>query len=189
MVIIIGLTGPIASGKDIVANYLVKKGFSYYSLSQIVRDEADSKGLSKSREILQNIGNELRNKHGNKILAERIINKIDFNKNSVIDSIRNPGEIEILKKLGNFLLIGVTASIDTRFKRLLIRNKESDPKTYDEFLRLEARDRGINEPNSGQQVQKCLELADIQFVNEFNSIDEFEKQIEILLQEKKIIST
>ena len=43
---IIGLTGTKASGKGIIADILKEGGFVYYSLSDIVGEEAARKGLS-----------------------------------------------------------------------------------------------------------------------------------------------
>jgi len=179
---VIGLTGPIASGKDIVSKFLINKGYTYYSLSQVVRDEANSRNIKNDREQLQNLGNFLREKYGNGVLANKIIDKLDLSKNIIIDGIRNPGEVDSLRKIKNFILVGVNASKDTRFERLLKRNKISDPKTYKEFLRLEARDRGENEPLCGQQVEECLKKADIILANEFENSALFEAEIEKILK-------
>ena len=73
---IIGLTGKNASGKGEVANYLKSKGFIYYSLSDVIREEATKRGLEHSRENLINLGNELREKFGPKHLAQQISSKI-----------------------------------------------------------------------------------------------------------------
>ena len=181
MPFVIGLTGPIASGKDIASKFLINKGYIYYSLSQVVREEADSRNIKKDREQLQNLGNFLREKYGNGVLADKIIDKLDLTKNIIIDGIRNPGEVDSLRKIKNFILVGVNASKDTRFERLLKRNKISDPKTYKEFLRLEARDRGEKEPLYGQQVEECLKKADIILNNEFENTFLFEAEIEKIL--------
>ena len=44
-------------------------------------------------------GNELREKLGADILARRILEKFDANRNYVIDSIRNPAEVEAFRKI------------------------------------------------------------------------------------------
>ena len=59
---IIGLTGKNAGGKGEVANYFKTKYFIYYSLSDIIREEATKRGLEHSRDNLIKIGNELREK-------------------------------------------------------------------------------------------------------------------------------
>ena len=99
---IIGLTGKNASGKGEVADYLQKKGFIYYSLSDELREEATKRNLEHTRNNLINLGNELRQQHGPQYLAELINNKIKNNKDFVIDSIRNPFEAEELMKNRNF---------------------------------------------------------------------------------------
>ena len=81
---IIGLTGRNASGKGEAANYLKEKGFIYYSLSDVIREEATKRGLEHSRDILIKLGNELREKHGAGYLAEQISNKLKTKKISTL---------------------------------------------------------------------------------------------------------
>lgn len=165
---LIGLTGTKASGKGEFAEFLKQKGFCYISLSDMVREEAVKRG-SPNYTItdLQKIGNELREKFGNGILAKRALDKIKEakNKNFVIDGIRNLGEFEELRKRKDFVLIAVDAPPKIRFERLLKRGRFSDPKTYGDFLKMEKRDRR-SEGNSGQQVDKCMKKADIKIYND-----------------------
>ena len=55
-----------------------------------------------SRELLIQVGNELRQRFGPAVLAERIIAKLDDDKNYVIDSIRNPAEVDSLPECQTF---------------------------------------------------------------------------------------
>lgn len=73
---IIGVAGTNASGKDTVANYLKTKGYANYSLSDIVREECDKRGLPKDRDTLRELANELRRNFGNSVLAGRAMEKI-----------------------------------------------------------------------------------------------------------------
>ena len=66
---IIGLTGKNAAGKGEIANYLKTKGFVYYSLSDVIREEATKRGLEHTRDNLIRLGTEMRETHGNSILA------------------------------------------------------------------------------------------------------------------------
>jgi dephospho-CoA kinase len=59
---IIGITGPNASGKDTVADILEEKGFIHYSLSDILREELKKSNKEEIRKNLIKIGNELRKK-------------------------------------------------------------------------------------------------------------------------------
>jgi len=73
---LIGLTGKSGSGKDTVADYLKEKGFIYFSLSDIIREECKKRGKKIERDNLIKIGNELRKKHGPSVLADKTIQKI-----------------------------------------------------------------------------------------------------------------
>jgi len=175
---IIGLTGTKASGKGEIAKILEQNGFAYSSTSDRVREEAVSKGLvNYTIKDLQDIGNDLREKFGLGVLAKRTLELIKGNENVVIDGIRNLGEIEELKRQGNFVLIAVDASQEKRFERLIARKRESDPKTYSDFLKMDERDLGKEEKNSGQQVGKCIEQADYTLENN-ETIEELQKKIE-----------
>ena len=165
---IIGLTGTKASGKGSVANLLQEKGFAYSSTSDRVREEAVSRGLEDyTIEQLQDIGNELRETHGTGVLAKMTLEKLKGEENSVIDGIRNLGEIEVLRQQPNFYLIGVDAPQEIRFSRLLHRGRASDPKTWEGFLEMEARDHGKGEKSSGQQTKACIGEADYFFWSEY----------------------
>lgn len=158
---ILGLTGPLCAGKGEIVEYLKTLGFKSYSLSDVIREEAESKNIEKSRENMISLGNKLREQYGNDVLAKRIKTKLGGN-NIVIDSIRNVAEIKELKKMPNFILVGVESLEETRFARVLKRNRHGDPKTLAEF-------RAVTENQNmenGQQVQKCMKIADCIIKNE-----------------------
>ncbi len=172
---IIGLTGANASGKGEAASYLKSKGFEYYSLSDILRGNAKAMGIEPSRENLIKLGNELREKNGPSVLADLAGKNIKNKNNCVIDSIRNPFEIKALKKLNDFILIGIDAPMEMRFKRAVARNRHGDPKTLKEFIEKEKKE---NIPSStNQQLENCLKLADILIINDSN-LENFYKKIE-----------
>lgn len=172
---IIGLTGSKASGKGAVADFLKKDGAAYFSLSDIVREEATKK-LGKKWDIkdLQDIGNELREKEGPGVLAKKLFKKLQKRNYSIVDGIRNLGEIKVLRTLQNFYLIGVDAHRQTRFERTLSRGRESDPKTLEEFLITDNRDQGYGESSTGQQVGKCMDDSDYMLFNNGISLNELQ---------------
>ncbi len=162
---IIGLTARIAAGKRTFSRYFEEKGFIYYSLSYFLREELKEKGIEITRKNLQDYGNKLREEEGVGVLGKRAREKVVSGKNYIIDGIRNPGEIEELRKIPGFVLISIDAPQEIRFKRFLKRAKFSDPKTWKEFLKIDKRDFGENELEYGQQVGKCMELADYNLIN------------------------
>ena len=184
-IVYVGVVGQIASGKGVLVEHLLKKlGFVSFSLSSILHEELEKKGIKKfTRKTLQDMGDELRKIEGNEALARIAIKKLlsQKEKHVVIEGIRNPGEIEYLKKNPNFILIGVKASRDIRFKRLLKRAKPWDPKNYADFVKVDRRDLGVGQVNSGQQVGKCLAYCDYVLTNNKDKKD-FENKIEKLME-------
>jgi len=175
---IIGLTGSIASGKGIVSEFLKNKGFVYLSLSDEVREVARRNNIEITRENLQKIGNRLREEHGSGVLGKLIREKIISEKypNVIVDGIRNPAEIDELEKLKEFLIVCVDAPPEIRFKRMIERNRESDPKTWEEFMVIDSRDKGIGELSTGQNVGKCMARAKFVLINDKN-LEEMQEKI------------
>jgi len=166
---IIGLTGSLAAGKGVISDFLKQKGFVYLSLSDELREVAKEKKIEVTRLNLQNLGNELRENMGKEVLAKLVADKINNQQylDAIVDGIRNHNEVEYLKNnLKNFYLISVDALKENRFNRLVARNRESDPKTWEEFLKVDERDKGIGESESGQNVGKCMGMADFTLIND-----------------------
>lgn len=156
---IVGLTGENCAGKDTVAEYLRKKGFYYLSLSDVIRDELADGGKDLTRENLINKGNELRTKFGPAILASKTASKIEKGKHYCVVSIRNPSEVEELRKLGDFVLWHVSATPETRFLRMKSRAREGDPHTLEAFLHIEKAE-AKNRDKSMQQMEEVVKMAD-----------------------------
>jgi len=153
---VIGLTGPNASGKGEVAKFLQGLGFSVHSLSDVVRDAATTARLEHTRDNLIATGNRLREEGGPGVLARRILERLDGP--SVVDSIRGPGEVEALRTLRGFVLLGIDAPLALRFERSVRRGRAGDGASLEEFARKEARENSTTE--TGQQLQRTLALAD-----------------------------
>lgn len=183
--IYIGVVGQIAAGKGELVDYLTKElGFVSFSLSSILHQELKKKGIKEfTRKTLQDMGDELRRKEGNDVLARKAIEilKKQDKKYVVIEGIRNPGEVEFLKKNPYFILIGVKAKRELRFKRMLKRAKLWDPKNYTDFIKVDRRDLGVGQKRSGQQVGKCLAYCDYILINN-NDKRDFEKKIGKLMK-------
>ncbi len=176
--LIIGLTGPNASGKGTVAAMLKSRGFKYHSLSDIVREEALSEGLTTGRDHLIATGNRIRREGGPSALALRILPRLGSR--DVVDSIRNPAEVQALRVgLAGFMLLGVTASPEVRYQRAVDRGRTGDATSgLDAFLQKEAEENG-SDPTS-QQLEATLKLSDHILENN-GSIDTLESELNALL--------
>lgn len=175
---LIGLTGRNASGKGEVANYLKGKSFEYHSLSDVIRDEIRSRGDEPTRENLIQTGNDLRRQFGPAILAHRILERIEKDGNVLIDSIRNPAEVEVLRAGGHFRLVKVEASPDVRFQRIQKRGRENDPESYDDFLALEEQE--ASGDAHSQNLLGVEQLADHSLENN-GTLEELQREADQLL--------
>ena len=175
---IIGITGYNASGKDTVALYLTKRGFAHYSLSDEIREEAKKKKIKITRDNLIKLGNELRERFGPSILAERVKNKLKQNQDYVITSIRNPAEAQALAEDPQFILIAVTADKKKRFELLKKRAKEEDPKTFEEFVAKEKMEES-SDPHK-QQLHIIHKMAKITIKND-STIDDLQAKVDKVL--------
>jgi dCMP deaminase len=156
---IIGLTGKFAAGKGTVADFLKARGFAYHSLSDVIREELAREGIPESRENLLEMGNRLRAADGPAALAVRIRARLGDGAHHIVDSIRNPAEVRVLREVPGFFLLGVDAEPRIRFERLRARNRVGDPETFEHFAALEARETRSDNP-SAQQLHATWELVD-----------------------------
>jgi dephospho-CoA kinase len=154
--LVLGVTGPNAAGKGEVTARLAARGFTVHSLSDIVREEAAARGFPPEREHLIRIGTELRRAGGAGVLAERLLPRLRGRE--AVDSIRNPAEVEVLRRLPRFVLVGVRAKAEVRFARSRSRARPGDPETFEAFLERE-RQENRSDP-AGQQLDATFRLAD-----------------------------
>lgn len=191
--IYIGVVGQIACGKGVLVDYLIKKlGFQSFSLSSILHDELNKKNIKDfTRKTLQDMGDDLRKRYGDAVLAKKAIRKLKIDgrrwkvnhlssNNIIIEGIRNTGEVEYLKKISNFILIGVKSKREERFKRLLKRAKPWDPKNWQDFMIVDRRDLGVGQKKSGQQVGKCLAYCDYVLTNN-KDLSDFQRKVKKLV--------
>lgn len=175
---LIGLTGPNAAGKGEVAALLAARGLPVYSLSDVVRERAKQLGLGVDRETLIRLGRELRETGGPGVLAERILPRLDAH--AVVDSIRSPFEVEVLRQRSDFRLLGVDAPVEVRWQRALQRGREGDVPDLRTFIareELENRD----SPTS-QQLRKTFLLADRVVINS-STLDHLADEVTLVLAE------
>jgi dephospho-CoA kinase len=154
--VVVGLTGPNASGKGEVARFLSEQGFGVHSLSDVVREEASTLGLEHTRDNLIAVGVRLRERDGPGVLAGRILPRLG--ERSVVDSIRGPAEVEVLRAHTRFVLLGIEAPIGIRFHRSLVRGRIGDGETLEEFRLKEERENSATQ--TGQQLRRTFDLAD-----------------------------
>jgi dCMP deaminase len=176
---IIGLTGKNAAGKGEVAEYLKRRGFEYHSLSDEIREEVRQRGREITRGLLIETGNELRTKYGPGVLAERVLERLEQDRNYVIDSIRNPAEVSTLRRRKDFVLLAVEADAAFRFERSRVRGREGAAQTVEEFATEEARELESGDAAS-QQLRATQVMAEVSIVNN-DTIEDLHRKLDVLL--------
>ena len=181
---VIGLTGTMGSGKEVVKDFFKKKFNCYYvTLSDVIRAEMEKKKGTLNRQTLQDMGNEMRKKYGPHILAKLAVEYLGRDKQAIIvDGIRNVAEVDYLKGKfkDDFKLIAVDAPQEIRFQRIIDRGKD-DPKVWEEFVKADERDQGKDELESGLHVKDCVERADFLIIND-GGLEDLEKKVDEVAQ-------
>ena len=124
---IIGITGTLGAGKGAIVNYLIGRRFKHYSVRAFLTEEILRRGLEVNRDNMVSVGNDLRAKFGPSYIVEQLyLQAIKAGGNSVIESIRCPGEVGALRKKEKFVLFAVDADIEVRYSRIVGRASATD---------------------------------------------------------------
>lgn len=174
--LIIGITGTSGAGKGTVVDYLIKnKNFKHYSVSGYLKEELIKQNKEINRTNLQDIGNEIRTLKGPDFITQELFKIAESkNENAIIESIRNPKEVDFIKSKGGKML-AVTADQKIRFERIKLRQSEKDNVTFDQFQKQEEKEFQNTNPNA-QNLPKCIDMSDIIIINN-ESLEKLYEQI------------
>lgn len=87
---VIGLSGPIASGKTTAGHFLQSRGFSYGRFSQVLQQMLAAEGKEPTRQALQELGEMVNKFPGQRWLGRQLFHSLKDQKNIVIDGLRHP---------------------------------------------------------------------------------------------------
>ncbi|MDD3738734.1 MAG: AAA family ATPase [Lentimicrobiaceae bacterium] len=180
--IIIGITGTIGAGKGVIVDYLINKyNFNHFSVRQFLIQEIKKRNMEVNRDSMVVVANELRTLNSPSYITDQLYKQAaQLNQNAVIESIRTPGEVTSLRKLGEFILFAVDADPKIRYNRIVLRNSETDNISYETFLQNEEREMSSDNPNE-QNIKKCMQMADHHFYND-STLNELYSKVEATLE-------
>lgn len=175
---IIGITWPQAAWKGAVVDYLVKNyAYAYFSVSGYLTQELQAQGQVVNRDTMRELANQLRSEFWPSFIVEQLYHLAhEGGKPAIIESIRALGELEILKKKADFLLLSIDADQRLRYERALLRNSEKDQVSREKFQEQEALETDNQDP-AKQNVPACQKLADIHLDNN-GSLEQLYEQID-----------
>ena len=176
---IIGLTGTLGAGKSSVADILKKKGFAYYSCSDYLRKELKRKKIKENIPNLAKLGNEIRKEYGAGEIPRRLLAMIK-EKKFIVDSLRHPGEIDVLMERDDFFLVAVDAPIKLRYERVQKRKRAGDRISFEEFRDNEKKQ--MEGKGADIQLGKCIRMSKRIIINDSN-IDDLNKKVDKLIND------
>ena len=182
---IIGIAGTNGAGKDTLGDLRsALQGARKVSLSDILRAEADKRGLAHERSHLAAISTELSRQLGAGALSLATIQHYQETRTPEdtglsIVSIRRPAEGRAIQEAGGKLL-WIDADRHIRYHRIrnANRGRATDVKTFEQFCAEE--DQEMNPDTDDPFVlnmSKVRSIADEEVINEFGSEPEFEEHL------------
>jgi dephospho-CoA kinase len=177
---IIGITGYNGAGKTIVAEEIARLwGYTHLSARAYLNEQLyHLLGREPSRMELYEHANEIRKSEGPTGLFDRMLKTTQPNSKFVIESVRCPGEIKLLKDKGG-KLIGIDAPLDLRFARAILRASGTDKKTFEQFVHEEQLEAKNTDPNM-QNISECMRRADAVLQNDIDSFVDLGLKILVL---------
>jgi len=121
--IVVGFSGPIASGKTTASQFLESNGFKYIRFSMVLESLLQKRGMEPTRGNLQQIGAEVNQQYGQRWLCQKLIEKVPNEQKIVIDGLNFPEDHAFLvEKFGNsFIHIRIHLDEYIRKKRYIKR--------------------------------------------------------------------
>jgi dephospho-CoA kinase len=174
----VGLTG---AGKSTAVEYFTEKGFPKVYFGGVILDAMTEAGLEHTQENEKRFREELRQKHGKDVVANRIVEQIhrlaDAGQHRIIaDGIYTWTEYKILKKAfpGELIVVAVVAPRRLRYHRL--EQRPIRPLTSTEAYNRDQAE--IENLEKGGPIA----IAD-HFIINTGSIETFDKQLDALAEE------
>ncbi len=173
---VICVTGMPAAGKEEFQRVAAREGYAIVRMGDVVREEARRRGLPITDAAVGGMAHAEREEHGVAIWAERTIPHVRAER-VCIDGLRSPAELATFRKAfaGGLVVFAVVASPETRWGRVTRRRREDDARTWEEFLRRDARERGWG-------LEEVIAAADVTIVNE-GTLDQFHADVRRALRE------
>lgn len=180
---VIGISGTNGSGKDTLGEILAKDyGWLFISVTNLLRAEATRRGLPTERLYTSKISAEWRREFGLGVLVDKAVEQYKEqsspSRGLAISSLRNPGEVEEIHRLGG-KMVWVDADPKVRYNRTISRNRgKEDVKSFEQFLAEEQDEMNQGGDAATLNMEAVKAKADIFLTNNTDSIEEFKRAVQ-----------
>ncbi len=153
---VIGLSGPIATGKTTAARFIESSGYAYDRYSQVLKQLLADRGIEENRTTLQEIGDEVNRSPGQRWLCKQLFKRLPDRSNFVIDGLRHPEDHAFMVETFGpaFVHVHIESPEDIRAKRYV-----ADGKTEEEF-------KVACKHHVEMEIDKLTPLADVIIIND-----------------------
>ena len=168
------VTGMPGTGKEEFLNVAVGMGIPFIRMGDVVREAYSLRDASCKDMSVGEFAESERKKYGYNIWAKRSLDRMSGNI-FLVDGCRSVDEVNAFRSLtDDVTVIAVHSSPETRYERLLKRNRSDAPSSIEEFM--ERDDREI-----GWGIARIIALSDITIPNE-TTLEEFRERSRNVLE-------
>jgi dephospho-CoA kinase len=169
---IVCVTGMPGAGKTTATKALSGLGFQTVSMGDVVRREAEKRGLGLDKDGQKRMMLLLREEGGPAAVAKLSAAEIRQRglRRAVVDGARSMEEINVFKEIGVVKILCLHASPGRRFELLRSRARSDDPLSYADF---EARDQRELDLGLG----RVIALSDRMIENEVTDISDLDDRV------------
>ena len=183
---LVAIVGMCGSGKSVLADALVERGYGFLRFGQITLDEVKRRGLEPNEKLEREIREGFRKEHGMAAFAILNIPKFDtlFEQGHVVgDGLYSWDEYKVLRdRYGeNLIVVAIYAPPETRYARLEARSSGADDPDLRNrgFSRDEAKSRDHAEIENLAKGGP-IAMADYTIVND-GTLEEYQEKIQNLI--------
>ncbi len=188
---LIGLSGTNGAGKDAVGLLLAQKHhFLFISVTELLRKEAERRGLPVERQFLRKISAEWRREFGYAVLVDRAVKQYEPVKEQyaglVLASLRNPVEADRVHELGGTML-WIDGDPQIRYQRIrnnaAARNRGGeDDVTFEQFQIQEAAEMHARGDDAALlDMAEVKTRCELELINNSDDLDDLDRRVVTIL--------
>src|SRR2546425_5982992 len=131
---VVCVTGMPGCGKEEVLSVAQELGFSIVRMGDVVREEAQRRGLPITDAAVGGLAHAERQAHGYGVWAERALPRVR-GEGVLVDGLRGRAELDVFRKAfgEGLVVLAVHASPKTRYERMMRRRRPDDAMSVEAF--------------------------------------------------------